>query len=91
MTVSTASHEIALNAIADSINVGGAAYEIWAQRFSEACDGYFDSIDSDQRSAAVEIATKLGYFDPSDDVEYDPNVCSRSGIDNAYCHCGYHE
>lgn len=91
MTVSTTSHELELNAIADRINVGGAAYEIWARRFSEACDGYFDRIDPDQRSAAVEIATQLGYVDPNDDVEFGPNVCSRSGIDNAYCHCGYHE
>jgi len=80
-----------LEAIAVCINVERAAYEIWACRFSEACDRYMARLESDQREAAIQIASDLGYYDASEEPEFDPSVCWRSGIDNAYCHCGYHE
>ncbi|TCM32384.1 hypothetical protein [Novosphingobium sp. ST904] len=80
-----------LEAIADSINVGGADYEIWACRFSEACGGYFSTLDPDQRRAAIGIASDLGYRTPEEEPEYNPGVCWRSGINSAYCHCGHHE
>ena len=80
-----------LEAIAAGINVGGAAYEIWARRFSEECDRYMAGLESHQRDAAIQIARDLGYYDANEEPEFDPSVCWRSGIDNAYCHCGHHE
>ncbi|WP_054437481.1 hypothetical protein [Novosphingobium sp. ST904] len=68
-----------------------ADYEIWACRFSEACGGYFSTLDPDQRRAAIGIASDLGYRTPEEEPEYNPGVCWRSGINSAYCHCGHHE
>lgn len=70
----------------------GASYELYAIRFSDACQSYIEDLDPDLRPAAIAIALHHGYVEDEDErhAGFGPGLCSVSGIDEAYCHCGRH-
>lgn len=70
---------------------GGASYELYALRFSEACDALLDALDPATRDQAVGIAEYHGYFEDDEaEAGFGPGLCSFSGIEAHYCHCGRH-
>ena len=72
---------------------GGASYELYARRFSEACNPYIDALDPALRDQAVTIANYHGCIDETDDAQagFGPGLCPISGIDEDCCHCGWHQ
>lgn len=70
----------------------GATYELYARRFSAACARAIDKLDPDLRRYAVTIANHHGYIDDEDKryADFGPGLCSLTGIDEHYCHCGRH-
>lgn len=70
---------------------GGASYELYARRFSEACDALLAALDPTMRDQAVAIAEYHGYFaDDEAEAGFGPGYCSLTGIEEHCCHCGRH-
>lgn len=71
---------------------GGASYELFARRFTDACEPLIDALDPAIRDTARTIAATHGYIDAEHPGEGDfgPGTCPLSGIDADYCHCGRH-
>lgn len=71
----------------------GATYELYARQFSGACARYIDDLDPQLQSYAVAIASYHGYVEDEDEryADFGPGLCSLSGIEEEYCHCGRHE
>ncbi|WP_234781492.1 hypothetical protein [Sphingobium yanoikuyae] len=70
----------------------GASYELYARRFTEACEPYIDDLDPALRHHAIEIANHHGFIADAEEARagFGPGLCSFSGIDEDYCHCGRH-
>lgn len=70
----------------------GGSYEMYERRFTSACDPHLDKLEPTIRSQAITIARDLGYIDDPDVMAagFGPGLCSLSGIDETYCHCGHH-
>lgn len=80
--------------LADNIGreTAGASYELFAQRFTEACASPIDDLDPTVRTDALTIANDHGYIEDADaaDAGFGPGRCPVSGIEVDYCHCGRH-
>ena len=70
----------------------GGSYEMYERWFTEALEPTIDKLDPALRSQAIAIATELGYIDDPEVMAagFGPGLCSISGIDENYCHCGRH-
>lgn len=69
----------------------GASYELYARRFSEACDALLHLLKPAIGDAALAIAKHHGYLDDDATVDgFGPGYCSLTGIDEHCCHCGRH-
>ncbi len=70
----------------------GASYELYAQRFTEACEPYIDALDPALRHQAISIANYHGFIEDAAGLEagFGPGRCSFTGIEEDYCHCGRH-
>lgn len=70
----------------------GGSYEMYERWFTEALEPTIDRLDLALRSQAIAIATELGYIDDPEVMAagFGPGLCSISGIDENYCHCGRH-
>ena len=70
----------------------GATYELYARQFSTACARAINKLDPDLRRYAVKIANDHGYIAGEDEryADFGPGLCSLTGIDEHYCHCGRH-
>ncbi len=70
----------------------GGSYELYACRFSAACAYYIDDLDPQLQPYAVAIANYHGYVEDEDEryADFAPDLCSLSGIEEEYCHCGGH-
>jgi len=71
----------------------GPAYELLAVAFSDACDPLIEALDPARQPAAIAVAKHYDYIENLDDraFEFGPGVCTRTGIDEFCCPCGYHE
>ncbi|AMK23282.1 MULTISPECIES: hypothetical protein [Sphingomonadaceae] len=71
----------------------GGTYEMYERWFTEALEPYLDDLDPALRHHAIAIARDLGYIDDPDVIAagFGPGLCSISGIEEHYCHCGRHE
>jgi len=70
----------------------GGSYEMYERWFTEALEPTIDKLDPALRSQAVAVASGLGYIDDPEAIAagFGPGLCSLSGIDEDYCHCGRH-
>ncbi|AGH51917.1 hypothetical protein G432_21190 (plasmid) [Sphingomonas sp. MM-1] len=70
----------------------GGSYEMYERWFTEALEPTVDKLDPALRTQAIVIATELGYIDDPEVMAagFGPGLCSISGIDEHYCHCGRH-
>lgn len=70
----------------------GASYELYALRFTDACEPYIDALDSALRHHAIAIATYYGFIEDvaAREAGFGPGLCSFSGIEEDCCHCGRH-
>lgn len=71
----------------------GATYELYARQFSAGCARAIDNLDPQLQRYAVAIALYHGYIEDEDEryADFGPGLCSISGIEEDYCHCGRHE
>lgn len=85
----TDAERIAASAIREIV---GTSYELYARRFSEACEPYIDDLDPILRRHAIAIANHHGYIEDTDEARagFGPGLCSFSGIEEDCCHCGRH-
>ncbi len=94
-TIALSRFRIEARRIADMAGqeTGGASYELYARRFTEACAPYIEALDPDLRPQAIAIANYHGYIEDADEAQagFGPGLCSFSGIEEDYCHCGRHE
>ncbi|MFT4026829.1 MAG: hypothetical protein QM676_08525 [Novosphingobium sp.] len=70
----------------------GATYELYARQFSDACDAYIEDLEPALRHRAIVIANAQGYVEDEEVryADFGPGLCSLTGIDEHYCHCGRH-
>ncbi|MDF0543866.1 hypothetical protein PX699_16050 [Sphingobium sp. H39-3-25] len=70
----------------------GGSYEMYERWFTEALEASIDNLDPALRPQAISIASELGYIDDPEVMAagFGPGLCSISGIDENYCHCGRH-
>lgn len=70
----------------------GGSYEMYERWFTQACEAHLDKLDPALHPRAITIAADLGYVDDPEVMAagFGPGLCSLSGIDENYCHCGYH-
>ena len=84
----------AVSAIATATigETGGASYELYARRFTDACEPLIDGLDPAVKEAGRAIAVHYGYLDAEHAGEghFGPGTCTFSGIDADFCHCGRH-
>lgn len=84
--------QVAALAEATIRETGGASYELYARRFTAACEPLIDALDPEVREAGRAIAAHHGYLDAehAGEGDFGPGTCPLSGIDADYCHCGRH-
>ena len=70
----------------------GGSYEMYERWFTEALEPTIGKLDPALRPQAIAIASDLGYIDDPEVMAagFGPGLCSISGIDENYCHCGRH-
>lgn len=70
----------------------GATYELYARQFSDACAYYIGDLDPQLQPYAVAIAAYHGYIADEGEryADFGPGLCSLTGIEEHYCHCGRH-
>ncbi|KXU30221.1 MULTISPECIES: hypothetical protein [Sphingobium] len=70
----------------------GATFELYARQFSEQCARYIDRLDPNLQRYAVVIANDHGYVEDEEEryADFGADLCSLTGIDEQYCHCGRH-
>lgn len=70
----------------------GASYELYAERFTDACAPLLDDLDPAIQADGLTIANYHGYFEDAEaaGTGFGPGRCHISGIEADYCHCGRH-
>lgn len=70
----------------------GGTYEMYERRFTDAVEPYIEDLDPAVHDRAIGIARDLGYVEDPEAmaVGFGPGLCSISGIEEDYCHCGRH-
>lgn len=70
----------------------GGTYEMYERWFTEALEPYVEELDPGVRHHAIPIARNLGYIEDAEVLAagFGPGLCTISGIDEHYCHCGRH-
>ncbi len=67
-------------------------YQMYARWFTWALHGKLEDLAPELRDPATAIARALGYIDDPKALAIivGPRICSRTGLDKLYCHCGRH-
>jgi hypothetical protein len=70
----------------------GGSYQMYERWFTEALGPAIDKLDPALRPQAITIASELGYIADTEVMAagFGPGLCSISGIDEHFCHCGRH-
>ncbi|WP_449470198.1 hypothetical protein [Sphingobium chungangianum] len=70
----------------------GASYELYARRFTDACEPLLNALDAGFRDAGRAVAIYHGYIDGehAGEGDFGTGTCPLSGIDADCCHCGRH-
>src|SRR3546814_10078318 len=68
----------------------GGSYQMYERWFTEALGPAIDKLDPVLRPQAITIASELGYIADTEVMAagFGPGLCSISGIDEHFCHCG---
>lgn len=68
----------------------GLSYELYIRRFHAAAQALLLAVDPALRDEALRIAAEFGYDDGEEEPDYEPGVCTQTGIDDYCCPCGRH-